>query len=345
MAEKRRKQLFDILVTAQCIVLCDSELRIDLSNSHLARHHEQEKGAKSIRNSNGTFGSTKKTVELPFAVPAPPSIAPESVSESPPPEHLNEEAETVVFFDDPEDHAYIFDEKDLDAEDRSKVLRAPEQQERLDKEWKASAKKRRRREAKDCSKNHTYSLDHEDNPAPKPESTNIATLHDGNDDDTMLNALKSAIGQSSLQRHEGSDAAGGGEELELEPEMQELAEGGNEAKDAEKDGEEEEDEQEDVQEEHGDMHKASDDPLVIEEDRAALDAYARNSYFNDAIALAVDELAIDNAITSDTVPVLLTIPEAVALSNDTVDKGKRKGATLHVAETAPLMILRNFFIL
>jgi hypothetical protein len=41
----------------------------------------------------------------------------------------------------------------------------------------------------------------------------------------------------------------------------------------------------------------------------------------------------------------MTIPEAIARLNDTLDKGKRKGATLHIAETAPYMILRNFFIL
>ena len=54
---------------------------------------------------------------------------------------------------------------------------------------------------------------------------------------------------------------------------------------------------------------------------------------------------MDNAFASDTTPVLITIPEAIARLNDTLDKGKRKGATLHIAETAPLMILRNFFIL
>ncbi|KAJ9099499.1 hypothetical protein QFC20_005712, partial [Naganishia adeliensis] len=70
----------------------------------------KKKGARYIRNSNGTSGSTKKTVKLPSAVPSPPSTAPGSVSESPPPDHLNEEAETVVFLDDPEDYDYIFDE-------------------------------------------------------------------------------------------------------------------------------------------------------------------------------------------------------------------------------------------
>jgi hypothetical protein len=74
--------------------------------------------------------------------------------------------------------------------------------------------------------------------------------------------------QSWLQRHEGTDAAAGGEDLELELEMQELAEGMHDAEDAEKEGEEEDDEQEEeekeVLEENGSMHSASDDPLEIE---------------------------------------------------------------------------------
>ena len=84
----------------------------------------------------------------------------------------------------------------------------------------------------------------------------------------MPDALESAIVQSWLQRHEGTDAAGGGEDLELELEMQELAEGRYDADDAEKEGEEEDDEQEvemeEVLEEDGSMHSASDDPFEIE---------------------------------------------------------------------------------
>lgn len=100
----------------------------------------KKKSAKGPRNSNGTFGSTKKAAKLPSAVPTPPSIAPERLSEGPFPDHINEEPDIIVFFDDPEDQDYVFDEKDLDAEDRSKVLRAAEQEVRLDKEWKACEK-------------------------------------------------------------------------------------------------------------------------------------------------------------------------------------------------------------
>jgi hypothetical protein len=100
----------------------------------------KKKGSKSMRNSNGTFGSSKKAVEQPSAVPVPVPSAPETRSQSPSPDSVNEEPEIVVFFDDPEDHDYIVDEKDLDPEDGKKVERADMEQEILDKEWKASAK-------------------------------------------------------------------------------------------------------------------------------------------------------------------------------------------------------------
>ncbi|KAJ9099498.1 hypothetical protein QFC20_005711 [Naganishia adeliensis] len=101
---------------------------------------------------------------------------------------------------------------------------------------------------------HAIVSDHEDNPAPEPESTTTATLHDDNNENTMPDALESPIVRAWLQRHQGSDAARGGEEPELELEMREVSEDGNEAKDAEKDGEEEEDEQQEEEEEVPEEH-------------------------------------------------------------------------------------------
>ena len=110
--------------------------------------------------------------------------------------------------------------------------------------------------------------DHDNDSAPDPKSGAIATPDADEDDDAMPDALESAIVQSWLQRHEGTDAAGGGEDLELELEMQELAEGRHDAEGAEKEGEEEDDEQEEEEEEvldeDGSIHSASDDPLEIE---------------------------------------------------------------------------------
>lgn len=107
--------------------------------------------------------------------------------------------------------------------------------------------------------------DHDNGSAPDPKSGAIATSDADEDDDAMPDALESAIVQSWLQRHEGTDAAGGGEDLELELEMQELAEGRHDAEDAEKEeDDEQEEEMEEVLEEDESMHSASDDPLEIE---------------------------------------------------------------------------------
>jgi hypothetical protein len=76
----------------------------------------------------------------------------------------------------------------------------------------------------DRTEEHDAKLSDFDNDStPDPESGAIATPDADEDDDAMPDALESAIVQSWLQRHEGMNAAGGGEDLELELEMQDLA--------------------------------------------------------------------------------------------------------------------------
>ncbi|KAJ9118092.1 hypothetical protein QFC22_003991 [Naganishia vaughanmartiniae] len=248
----------------------------------------RNKKGKGARNSNGTFGSTKKAS-------APLETTPIIRTSSPAPSEnpldsadiasLPEAEPVLVFFDDPEDADYVYDEADMDEEDKIRKVQAVEQMEALNLQWKSVTKKRFRgrgrklfenphqrtvqRRARDLKARMTrgYSppkstlkqtsfgsyftpkyaatitnvspmapsnmkdspsgsdiiiIDHDEVKMDEEES-GLDEEEDIIPEESGLSQLESEVVMTWVQSQEGTNAAGGGEELAFELEMDELA--------------------------------------------------------------------------------------------------------------------------
>ncbi|KAJ9112230.1 hypothetical protein QFC22_006314 [Naganishia vaughanmartiniae] len=273
------------------------------------------------------FGSTKKAATTPETSPFI-EVTPPAPSDNSSDESEVEPEPLIVFFDDPEDSDYVYDEADWDEEDVSRNVQAMKQLKALNLEWKAVAK----------------SHEEDDMDEDEDETEEVEGV---SPEDAGLSQLESTVVMAWIQTQGGIDAAGGGAELTLELEMDDLAE-----KNPEEEGEEED--MEGVEQaEMADMNTLSWKVSVAtvfpmwrkteswsyyaeQEDEAALNVFSRNTNVTDSVAIVIEEVTPNEPSLPTLASPSKNISDAVKLIGHTIEKGKRASANLHVAETAPL---------
>ncbi|KAJ9092563.1 hypothetical protein QFC21_006794 [Naganishia friedmannii] len=200
---------------------------------------------------------TKKAATLPQTssiIKATPPDPPENPSGSVAFNPHDDSEPIIVFFDNPEDSDYVYDEADRDEEDVHRSMQVIKQMKALNLKWKKVVKKRfRGRGRKLFEDKHPRTKQRDfkglkDRIArgcivPEPLSPSDIIVIDSDEDGMHeegaallaedgttpevvgVSPLESAVIMTWVQSQEGNDAAGGGEELALDLQMDELADG------------------------------------------------------------------------------------------------------------------------